>query len=448
MGNVRYYRGFYASAIVPAMHARELAIKLGDDYWRAKSAEMLADIFMATHYDDTEIRKEAVEYYLKAGKIPNHRYAICDLATSYGQFRDYDRAFHLLDSIAQIAKSEDPVDTGLLSYCYDPLMAFYVKTNRFEEARKISTVLDSISDRRLWTAVDYAYRARIESNLGDYTNAKLDLDSARALAVKISDYILINLAYKDYYQTQNLLNEAIVYNDSLIYTIYDETGTTLSQSVISVQRDYFNELSEKEARFSNTLRIFIIILSSELVLLLVAMFVIYRQRIRIKNNELDLKIKDISTLKSEIENHKKAQQEYSSFIDDLLIDRLELLDKLCNQYFENQNNDKSTAITGKKIENEIANLRSRYSMEEIKRLLTPADKAMIEKLAVQCPFLKDGDIHFVSLLLVGLSSKATSILMNISLKNFYTKRARIVERIRKSDAPDKDMFISKIMNLE
>ena len=119
----------------------------------------------------------------------------------------------------------------------------------------------------------------------------------------------------------------------------------------------------------------------------------------------------------------------------MLIDRLELLDKLCNQYFENQNNDKSTAITGKKIENEIANLRSRYSMEEIKRLLTPADKAMIEKLAVQCPFLKDGDIHFVSLLLVGLSSKATSILMNISLKNFYTKRARIVERIRKSDAP-------------
>lgn len=45
MGNVRYYRGFYASAIVPAMHARELAIKLGDDYWRAKSAEMLADIY-------------------------------------------------------------------------------------------------------------------------------------------------------------------------------------------------------------------------------------------------------------------------------------------------------------------------------------------------------------------------------------------------------------------
>ncbi len=448
MGNVRYYCGFYASAIVPAMHARELAIKLGDDYWRAKSAEMLADIFMATHYDDTEIRKEAVEYYLKAGKIPNHRYAICDLATSYGQFRDYDRAFHLLDSIAKIAKSEDPVDTGLLSYCYDPLMSFYVKTNRFEEARQISTVLDSISDRRFWTAVDYAYRARMESNLGDYTKAKLDLDSARSIAVKISDYLLINLAYKDYYQTQNLLNEAIAYCDSMVDNIYDETGTTLSQSVITVQRDYYNELSEKEARFSNTLRIFIIILSSVLVLLLVAMFVIYRQRIRIKNNELDLKIKDISTLKAELENHKKAQQEYSSFIDDLLIDRLGLLDKLCNQYFENQNNDKSTVITGKKIENEIANLRSRYCMEEISRLLSPSDNAMIEKLTEQCPFLKDGDIHFISFLMVGLSAKATSILMDVSLKNFYTKRARIVERIRKSDAPDKDMFISKIMNLE
>ena len=79
-GNVRFYNSEYSDAIIPSLRAHELAIKLNDDYWRAKTAEQIADIYASTYYDDYEYRQEAIDYYEKVGRIDNHRYAICDMA--------------------------------------------------------------------------------------------------------------------------------------------------------------------------------------------------------------------------------------------------------------------------------------------------------------------------------------------------------------------------------
>jgi len=46
-----------AAAIVPAIRARELATEFNDSYWRAKAAELMADIYSVTHY-----KSEAVKY--------------------------------------------------------------------------------------------------------------------------------------------------------------------------------------------------------------------------------------------------------------------------------------------------------------------------------------------------------------------------------------------------
>jgi len=54
---VEYNRGDMAAAIVPAIRARELATEFNDSYWRAKAAELMADIYSVTHY-----KSEAVKY--------------------------------------------------------------------------------------------------------------------------------------------------------------------------------------------------------------------------------------------------------------------------------------------------------------------------------------------------------------------------------------------------
>jgi len=77
-----FYKGFYLSnsgelsdAMLNTLKAHEIAVEFDDYYWRAKSAEQIADILTDT-YNYTEVpkyRTEAIEFYKKANKTRNHR---------------------------------------------------------------------------------------------------------------------------------------------------------------------------------------------------------------------------------------------------------------------------------------------------------------------------------------------------------------------------------------
>ncbi len=70
---------------------------------------------------------------------------------------------------------------------------------------------------------------------------------------------------------------------------------------------------------------------------------------------------------------------------------------------------------------------------------------IIKKLREQCSFLKEEDIVFITLIYAGLSPRAVCFFTDIKLKNFYTKKRRLVERIDNSRCENKDVFI---MNLK
>lgn len=52
-----------------------------NDYWLAKAAERIADLFFdAYNYPEAaRYRKEAIEYFGKANRVTNQRYAVADL---------------------------------------------------------------------------------------------------------------------------------------------------------------------------------------------------------------------------------------------------------------------------------------------------------------------------------------------------------------------------------
>ena len=69
---------------------------------------------------------------------------------------------------------------------------------------------------------------------------------------------------------------------------------------------------------------------------------------------------------------------------------------------------------------------------------------IIARLRQQCPFLKESDITFISLLYAGFSAKVICFFLEMGNKNFYAKRSRLTERIRESDAKDKEEFIESM----
>lgn len=82
---IEFNRGEYQSAMSDILTAYEIAKSEHNDYWLAKSAEMIGDIFCEVYnFSQAEVyTSEAVSKYKAAGRELNHRYALCDLAVTY-----------------------------------------------------------------------------------------------------------------------------------------------------------------------------------------------------------------------------------------------------------------------------------------------------------------------------------------------------------------------------
>lgn len=449
MGNVRYYRGFYASAIVPAMHARELAIKLGDDYWRAKSAEMLADIYSSTYYDDSDMRKEAVEYYLKAGKIPNHRYAICDLALGEGNRGNFNRAIKLLDSIAKIARRQS--DASLLLYNLQEKLPFCLLLGKKEEAKETVCEIKNLAPDIKLTPKQSTYFAEVYFDSNDTVIGQEMLKNALDSASDYSSKIVANKAYLDFCFRQGNYTEAEKIANLMIDDVNVAVNDALEQSVMVAQRDYYESLAVFESEKSRSLKIIIILSIIFFVIVVFFIIIVFRLKIKLNKNKLENSMSKIRELIADAKertlfiNDLQAQialshNDMNHVLYKVFNERLYLLNKLCEQFYEKNNSMNQTSIE-KQIEREIKELQSDNNLSELLNSINEVYEGFVDRLGEQCPFLKESDINLIALIHVGLSPKAICLMLNMGIKIFYSKRARLYERITTKQVADEDEFL-------
>ncbi len=354
-GNVRFYNNEYSSAILPAMQARELAIELNDDYWRAKSAEMIADIYGFTYYDDSEFRNEAIDYYLKAGRVDNHRYAICDRAIGCGNMGNIDSAVFLLDSIAAIAKSSNPIDSGLLAYGYQALFSFYLKQEDYVNADSVYSELVKLDDYYTPGLKDYTYMADLELYRGHPDKCLDILTQLRPLVSNNSELASVYVRYVAYYKKLGSDKGACIYTDSILYLQNKETRRALAQSVVSKQRDYLESVAGIEKAKAD--RRFTIIIGVVFFVVVIAAIVAYsvvssrNKKLVIENkmNEILLLAKTIEQQKSDMDfidkkvaESSEQKREMAERLRSLFRDKWATINMICNQYFVNEIFDKDS----------------------------------------------------------------------------------------------------------
>lgn len=482
-GISNYMKGRLANAIVPATCSRELAIKTDNDYWRAKSTELLGAIFNYSQNKKEAINyfKEAADYYQKTGKTTEHRLALCYFAVAKSGKEPNPESIAMLDSLHALAKAA-PSDSILMSYCYKELLPMYLSSNRNEDAAYALQELSSLKIRRISDAQKHAYTANLALNLGDTAKAAKELLTAESLARSATEKVLAYTNYINLYKAEGRFREALALTDSIIRAQNRGIATVMNLSVVGEQRDYFREKAEKEAFRSARLKAFILF-GGVAVMLLVA-FLIYRHKMKmkVKKAEIDSRMNDILRLTESIEKEKrKKDNEISSLteslnetierqkseirelgeiaarketervppvadvrIESLFKEQWRFLNMLCNDYFEKGDSPKARTGIIHSIEKEIEKLRKPSNLRDIEKAVDECQGGVVSRLRTQCPFLKETDIVFISLIYAGLSPKAVCIFTDIKIKYYYNKKKRLTDRIEASDAPDKDLFISKM----
>lgn len=486
-GYVRFENKDYHASIMSALPAYEMAVEMKDDYWRAKTAELLADIFVMTYKLDALIhyRKEAVEYYEKAGKILNHLYAWCDLGIEYAYRGEYERGITILDSIARIA-GDIQHDSILFGYCYKSLIAPCFNTGKYD---RVVQLYEDITAMGMESPPFYAvkiYNARAKIALGDVEEglaALKSLDSILPFGLSKSN---VYLGLAEAYTKRHEYEKAVAYMDSMAVMDDKIHKGWNDNSVGPLEMQFYKaEISDAKTVTANLYTVLLCVTGIGAAFILVGVL-FHRQKMRLKSAEIDEKMNDIAFLSEDmghiVEENRRltsslkdsgeiilsiAQQLDNKNLDLIsLQDRLSESDRLrselaesierlfkgswktfnmlCNEYFEKGGSDKTRASIIKDIEAEIKKLQSKQSLRHIEDEVNKYMGNIVAVLREECLFLKEDDITFITLVYAGFSPRAVCLFTGIKYKYFYSKRERLYERIMLSDVEHKDLLGGKL----
>lgn len=449
----------YNLAVIMAMKAYELAKETDDFYWIAKSDELLSNIFSKT-YNNQEALKysaEAALYYKKAGKMRNHRYALCDLAVTYANIDSLHASLTLLDSIKSMA-SIPPMDSALITYCIRTYIPVCLYNKDFHKAKSYIKELSSFKNYYELDANEYTYMAEVAIALGEQDSLTNIINSAQSLAKTLPEKTTVNSMMANYFISKNQFKEAQICTDSALVYQNKVVSETLKQSVVTAQRDFYNAQSESIKKQSESMKRVIIIGVIAVVCISALCAYFYRLKIRIKNGEIEKRMNEILVLSERIQNKNDdinqltsqltTQQDKSellkNLVENLFKDKWKTINLLCDEFFEKGNSEKTKATIINEVEKEIKRICSPKNLKAIETAVNDCMDGIVSKLRVQCPFLKPEDILFITLLFAGFAPRAVCIFTGIKLKYFYNKRSRLSERIMKSNAPEKILFVEKM----
>lgn len=432
---VAHWHGDESQAMKNAIVAYDISKEKNDDYWIAKSAELISDIlYKIYNYPESyKFEEEAIEFYEKAGKIINHRYAICDLGQHHLIFGEPERAYAMADSIRNIAAASNPPDEALEHYALRIVILALIDLKDYDKAKSL---LPQLYQRNLAdeAKLDIFLAENKVSNENDREEYVSKLFEAYSLSRGDKDEICIK--YSDYKNAvlANDFKAAAYLADTLIQMQSNIAWDVLCESVSAVQRDYYIGKSEKErqeSEFYLMLAVFIAILA---IIVIAVVIIVYRYRIQAKRTELAITASSLLSVK----------KDYQEITRELFKEQWATLNMLCNQFFELNTDGIKKEILLKSIEKEIENLKTPKNIAKIEASVNRYHDNIIEKIRCECSFLKESDIVFLTLIIAGFSPRAICLFTDIKYKQYYQKRSRIRQRIQNSDAPHKGPILHSL----
>ncbi len=471
---IEFNRGELQSAMRDVLTAYEIAKSEENDYWIAKSAEMIGDIFTSSYnYSQSEkYRLEAVRCYKSAGRENSHRYALCDLVVNYSNQTLTEKGLNLADSLKRVLESEQPIDSALMGYLLDSALPSYFTNNRHEEIIEaydnyLKNFYGNKGDTQGYVFLSHVYQEQSESSrskemLGDaFKQAKDEHDILFAL-------------YAQYYQACNNgdYQLAVSLCDSILYYDARIVENAAKESVTVVQRDFYNSKVQLEKKKSKALTVLLIV-SFLVVVLIISLFVIiYRLRLNAKNAEIESLMSDFSYLKRNVEKvseenstlydklssststlsqlrqqlEDKARNEmrHEMIVEQLFHDKWSTFNKLCNDYFEMIESGQKPDRIVKDIEHELKELNTPKNIRTIEMSVDEYLGGIMTMLRNELPDFKEKDIKFIVFVIAGFSVRAICLIMEIKYKNYYLIKSRLTRRIVESEAPHKSLFLEKL----
>lgn len=436
-GRVLRNSGEYIKAMLAFLDAEQDIETTGDNYIAGLIYTQMGDIYK--HYCDYtksfEAYSKSRDHYEKAGLIQHRNYALLDMGTACLNTHDTEIGIQTLKTA--LTEAEKCSDSILIKLCHSKLLLLYDYAEKYDDAMNTVNYLfnnfkDSIIDTDIFGSSALVFAIYNKPNIA-LKYLQLGWDIAKDKIDSTTMYYhsaRVNIQFKNYKQAYIDYNKSI----ALQLELFQES---LRQPIISAQKDYFRQKSERNHQRYTISKIVASTIAAFGIAISLAIVKYMRYRIRLKNEEINRYMATVNELQNTIRQH----DDMAPLLERLLKDRLQLIDELGNMYYEQPNTRKQQEHIYCKVKSVIDDLsNNRKTLDELEDIVNKCRDNKMARLRKDMPELKEKDFKLACYLFAGFSNRIICIFTGDSIENVYKRKSRLKAKIAASNTPSRGAF--------
>lgn len=406
-------------------------------------------------YDSFEISMRCFE---RAKRDDFVAYAHFNLGCLALAKRDLDTADYWLTQARDYAIMSD--DKAFLSVVLHPLSELYLQQGDIESCKETLNAYATYDCPIIDESHNMTIRAMVAAEMGDTTSAYSLLESAEQHEqpneplIDYAKYYINRLEGNDK-EALRWLEHSNERQDSTILTVLNNPVLNYQigklQSHLEAERtehELLNRNREQEIRHAEEVRkhqrAITISIATIVVIILVGAVIYVKHRWNKMSRDMESYMATINELR--LTNNRESKP-LTEAVDRLYNDRLEVLNHLCETYYEHSDSSRQATKVFERVRETIEAIKSdEQRLAELESLVDSCRNNLMSKLREQCPKLNKRELRVALYSYAGFSSRAICIFMESNPVALSKIKYRIKSKIKECDAPDSEILISGIID--
>lgn len=435
-GIIKHRMGNNSAAIVSALEAEDIALKLGDYYYLGMIYELLAKAYNCVYGNDDELKYSALalKSYRRAGKNDHADCAALGLGVAYNNLGDYYRGLEIFDSIRFSGCKDSDVINSAMNHSLTSLMGLKNYQEIIRRCSNKDSIADALQDARVLAFLAWAfYLSGDKSKSAFYKNESLkSLSNDDAVTVY---GIFYNIACRE----KNV--DDILWYDDEKGKVKDSIQDMISaQQLYSVHRDYYRQKNKTVVAIAERDKNRLIFVGAVLLstLLILAIAVVHRNKKRRQEYEDAL-----VSIRNERDNLMRDNSDATLHINELLRHRFDSVQSLCDRYFEQSGSNRDKGAVYKEVARIVDSFSSDEMLASLEATLNKYKGNIVTRLRQQVD-LSAAELRLAIYLMSGFTARSICCFINATPSNLYNQKSRLKKKIEASSSPGMREFLNAL----
>ena len=318
-----------SDAIIACNKAADFAKELNNDFYLGLIYGTIAKTYSLTHNHNESIKYSKLSYhhFSKINKQPHKKYAYYSLAIAYNNNKDFYQSKSIYKELIDSATLN--CDTAFLVEVLDSYSHLLWNNQKTIESKQILKELQNNYKYKL-SAVSLAHLADIYTKENSLDSASYFLNFAKPIAFSHNDSIAMLIAEYNFNLANKNYDNALILQQKQIDALNQSTKEIWEQSVMTLQRDYFeSQAKNANLEVETQKNQILLIITISVATLFIAIFIIYA--LRMKNKAQKERINRILSEHYQSQNLISTAENRISTLENLLVNETNKSQSLINE---------------------------------------------------------------------------------------------------------------------